>query len=139
MTKYFTNKRVVVKKDGIIVERYGSLQAFYEAYPVGNYASVSKRVAQCVDGWLPDGKVARYFRDRDKDGREIMLSKVRDNNRMTEREEWRKDLEETEAKIDEAYEACRRGDITFEERCQRVGWLQNHAAFLRRRLGLKVD
>lgn len=137
MTKYFTRKRVVVKQDGVIVERYASLHAFFEAYPLGNYASVSKRVAQCVDGWMPDDKIARYFKDRNKDGREIVLAKVRDNQKMSEREEWRKDLRETEARIQEAYDLCDRGEITYEERAQRVGWLQNHAIVLRRRLGLK--
>ena len=128
---------MVVKKDGVIIERYGSLHAFFEAYPIGNYAAVSKRVAQCVDGWMPDGKIVRYFKDREKDGRPLVLSKVRSNVKMDEREEWRKDLEETEASIQAAYDACDRGEITYEERAQRVGWLQNHAIVLRRRLGLK--
>jgi peptide subunit release factor RF-3 len=80
---------------------------------------------------------AVYKIDRDKDGKPFQLSKVRDNEKMSEREQWRKDLEDTEAKIQEAYDLCDAGEITFEERHQRLGWLQNHAAVLRRRLGIK--
>ena len=86
---------------------------------------------------MPDGKIVRYFKDRDKDGKPYQLSKVRDNEKMSEREQWRKDLEETEAKIQEAYDLCDAGEITFEERHSRLGWLQNHAAVLRRRLGMR--
>jgi hypothetical protein len=46
-------------------------------------------------------------------------------------------LEDTEAKIQEAYDLCDAGEITFEERHQRLGWLQNHAAVLRHRLGIR--
>lgn len=138
MTKYFSKRRIVVKKDGEIVERYGSLKEFHSAYPMtGTYNSVAKKVCNLVDGWMPDGKIVRYFKDRDKDGRAFQLSKVRGNEKMSEREEWRADLEDTEAKIQEAYDLCDAGVITFEERHQRLGWLQNHAAVLRRKLGIK--
>lgn len=138
MTRYFSKRRIVVKKDGVIVERYGSLKDFCAAYPTtGTYNSVAKKVCGLVDGWMPDGKIVRYFKDRDKDGREWHLAKVRKNYKMSEREEWRKDLEDTEAQIQEAYDLCDAGEITFEERHRRLGWLQNHAAVLRRRLGIK--
>ena len=138
MTIYFTKRRIVVKKDGVIVERYGSLKEFHAAYPMtGTYNSVAKKVCGLVDGWMPDGKIVRYFKDRDKDGKQFQLSKVRDNERMSEREQWRKDLEDTEAKIQEAYDLCDAGEITFEERHKRLGWLQNHADVLRHRLGIK--
>lgn len=138
MTRYFTKRRIVVKKDGEIVERYGSLKEFHAAYPTtGTYNSVAKKVCNLVDGWMPDGKIVRYFKDRDKDGRAFQLSKVRDNEKMSEREEWRADLEATEAEIQEAYDLCDAGEITFEERHQRLGWLQNHASVLRHRLGIK--
>ena len=137
MTRYFTKRRIVVKKDGEIVERYGSLTAFCKAYGFEQTSSVSKRLTRLVDGWMPDGKIARYFADRDKDGRPLMLAKVRKKEKMSEREEWRQDLLDTEAKIQEAYDLCDAGEITFEERHQRLGWLQNHAAVLRKRLGIR--
>ena len=138
MTRYFSKRRIVVKKDGEIVERYGSLKEFHAAYPTtGTYNSVAKKVYGLVDGWMPDGKIVRYFKDRDKDGKPFQLSKVRKIEKMSEMEQWRKDLEDTEAKIQEAYDLCDAGEITFEERHQRLGWLQNHAVVLRRRLGIK--
>ena len=139
MSTYFTKRRIVVKNAaGEIVERYGSLKEFHAAYPTtGTYNSVAKKVCNLVDGWMPDGKIVRYFKDRDKDGRPFQLSKVRDNEKMSEREQWRQDLLDTEAKIQEAYDLCDAGEITFEERHQRLGWLQNHAAVLRRRLGIR--
>lgn len=139
MTRYFSKRRIVVKNEaGEIVERYGSLKEFHAAYPTtGTYNSVAKKVCNLVDGWMPDGKIVRYFKDRDKDGRAFQLSKVRDNEKMSEREQWRKDMEDTEAKIQEAYDLCDAGEITIEERHQRLGWLQNHAAVLRHRLGIK--
>lgn len=138
MTRYFTKRQIVVKKDGEIVERYGSLKEFHAAYPMtGTYNSVAKKVCNLVDGWMPDGKIVRYFKDRDKDGRAFQLSKVRDNEKMSEREQWRQDLLDTEAKIQEAYDLCDAGEITFEERHQRLGWLQNHVAVLKKRFGIK--
>ena len=139
MTRYFSKRRIIVKNEaGEIVERYGSLKDFHAAYPMtGAYNSVAKKVCGLVDGWMPDGKIVRYFKDRDKDGKPYQLSKVRDNEKMSEREQWRKDLEETEAKIQEAYDLCDAGKITFEERHRRLGWLQNHAAVLRHRLGIR--
>ena len=139
MATYFTKRRIVVKNAaGEIVERYGSLKEFHAAYPTtGTYNSVAKKVCNLVDGWMPDGKIVRYFKDRDKDGKPFQLSKVRDSEKMSEREQWRQDLLDTEAKIQEAYDLCDAGEISFEERHQRLGWLQNHAAVLRRRLGIK--
>lgn len=139
MATYFTKRRIVVKNsDDVIVERYESLKKFCEAYPMmGSYNSISKKVCNLVDGWMPDGKIVRYFKDRNKDGKRYQSSKVRDNEKMSEREQWRQDLDETEAKIQEAYDLCDAGEITFEERCQRLGWLQNHAVVLRHRLGIK--
>ena len=136
---YFSKRRIIVKNEaGEIIERYGSLKEFIAAYPMtGTYNSVAKKVCRLVDGWMPDGKIVRYFKDRDKDGRAFQLSKVRKIEKISEMEQWRKDLEDTEAKIQEAYDLCDAGKITFEERHQRLGWLQNHAVVLRRKLGIK--
>lgn len=139
MTRHFSKLRIIVKNEaGKIVERYGSLKEFHAAYPMtGTYNSVAKKVCGLVDGWMPDGKIVRYFKDRDKDGRVFQLSKVRKNKKMSEMEQLRKGLEDTEDQIQEAYDLCDAGEITFEERHQRLGWLQNHAAVLRHRLGIK--
>ena len=140
MTKQepFTKKRVVVMKDGVIVERYPNLKAFVKAYPLATYNCISGRVCDCKDGWLPDGKVARYYKDRDKAGTPLRMQMIREKgNTVSEREQWRQDLAETEAKIQEAYDLCERGEITFEERHHRLGWLQNHAKVLRQRLNIK--
>lgn len=131
----FTEKRVVVMKDGVIVEQYPNLKVFVKAYPLATYNCISGRVCDCKDGWLPDGKVARYYKDRDKAGTPLRMHMIREV--ISEREQWQQDLDETEAKIQEAYDLCDAGEITFEERHQRLGWLKNHAAVLRRRLGLK--
>ena len=134
----FTKKRVVVLKDGIIVERYPNLKAFVKAYPLATYNCISGRICDCKDGWLPDGKVARYYADRDKAGTSLRMQMIREREKtVSEREQWRQDLDETEAKIQEAYDLCDAGEITFEERHQRLGWLQNHAAVLRQRLNIK--
>ena len=134
----FTKKRVVVMKDGVIVERYPNLKAFVKAYPLATYNCISSRVCDCKDGWLPDGKVARYYADRDMAGTQLRMQMIREREKtVSEREQWRQDLDETEAKIQEAYDLCDAGEITFEERHQRIGWLQNHAAVLRQRLNIK--
>ena len=134
----FTKKRVVVLKDGVIVERYPNLKAFVNAYPLATYNCISVRICDCKDGWLPDGKLARYYADRDKAGTPLRMQMIREREKtVSEREQWKKDLDETEAKIQEAYDLCERGEITFEERHQRLGWLQNHAAVLRQRLNIK--
>ena len=140
MTKQvlFTKKRVVVLKDGVIVERYPNLKAFVKAYPLATYNCTSVRVRDCKDGWLPDGKVVRYYEDRDKAGTLLRMQMIREQeNKVSKREQCRKDLEDTETKIQEAYDLCDAGEITFEERHQRLGWLQNHAAVLRHRLGIR--
>lgn len=134
----FTKKRVVVMKYGVIVERYPNLTAFVNAYPLATYNCISVRLCDCKDGWLPDGKVARYYADRDKAGTPLRTNMIREReNKVSERDRWQQDLDETEAKIQEAYDLCDAGEITFEERHQRLGWLQNHAAVLRRKLGIK--
>ena len=134
----FTKKRVVVLKDGVIVERYPNLNAFVRAYPLASYNCISVRVCYCKDGWLPDCKIARYFTDRDKAGTPLRMQMIREKkNMVSESEQWRKDLEETEAKIQEAYDLCDAGEISYDERHQRLGWLQNHAAVLRQRLGIR--
>lgn len=134
----FKKKRVVVMKYGVIVERYPNLTAFVKAYPLATYNCISVRVCDCKDGWMPDGKVARYYADRYKAGTLLRTNMIRKQEKnVSEREQWRKDLEETEAKIQEAYDLCDAGEITFEERHQRLGWLQNHAVVLRRKLGIK--
>ena len=136
---YFSKRRIIVKNaEGVIIERYVSLKEFIAAYPMtGTYNSVAKKVCGLVDGWMPEGKIVRYFKDREKDGKRYQSSKARYVEKMSEMEQWRKDLEETESKIQEAYDLCDAGEITFEERHQRLGWLQNHAVVLRRKLGIK--
>ena len=125
-------------KDGVIVERYPNLKLFVKAYPLATYNCISGRVCDCKDGWLPDGKVARYYADRDKAGTLLRMQMIREKEKtVSEREQWRQDLDETEAKIQDAYDACERGEITYQERNQRLGWLQNHAAVLRQRLNIK--
>lgn len=134
----FTKKRVVVLKDGVIVERYSNLKAFVKAYSLATYNCISVRVCDCKDGWLPDGKVARYYVDRDKAGTPLRMQMIREKKKpVSEREQWRQDLDKTEAKIQEVYDLCDAGEITFEERHHRLGWLQNHAAVLRQRLGIR--
>lgn len=134
----FTKKRVVVMKDGVIVERYPNLKSFVNAYPLATYNCISGRVCDCKDGWLPDGKMARYYADRDKAGTPLRMQMIREKEQtVSEREQWRQDLDDTEAKIQDAYDACERGEITYQERHQRLGWLQNHVYFLKRRLGIK--
>lgn len=131
-------KRVVVLKDGVIVERYPNLKAFVKAYPLATYNCISVRVCECKDGWMPDGKIARYYTDRDKAGTPLRIQMIREKNHtVSERERWLQEFDETEAKIQEAYDLCDAGKITFEERHRRLGWLQNHAAVLRHRLGIR--
>ena len=142
MTKQepFTKKRVVVLKDGVIVERYPNLKSFVKAYPLTTYNCISVRIRDCKDGWLPDGKVARYYKDRDKAGTLLRMQMIREKKEtVSERERWRQDLDETEAKIQEAYDLCDAGEITYAERTERLGWLQNHAKVLRQRLKIKRE
>lgn len=134
MEKYFTEKRIVVMVDGCIVEQYRKLKDFCAAYPLASYNCISQRVKNRLDGWMPDGKTVRYFADRTKVGRPLVVSKIREKD---ERKQWKKDLAETEAMIEEAYDACERGEITYQERADRLGWLQNHAAVLRQRIGTR--
>lgn len=135
----FTKKRVVVMKDGVIVERYQNLKAFVNAYPLATYNCISGRICDCKDGWLPDGKVARYYADRDKNGTPLRMQMIREPKDYTpdERKMMKNDLAETEVKIQEAYDLCDAGEITYAERTERLGWLQNHAKVLRQRLNIK--
>jgi hypothetical protein len=124
--------------DDVIVEQYRNLKDFCVAYPLASYNCISQRVRNCLDGWMPDGKTARYYCDADKPGRPLVMSKIRDRDEETdEKKQWKKDLSDTEAKIEAAYDACDRGEITFEERHAQIGWLQNHAAVLRQRLKIR--
>ena len=124
--------------DRCIVEQYRNLKDFCDAYPLSSYNCISQRIRNCLDGWMPDGKTVRYFADRTKAGRPLVISKIREKKEEIDgRKRWKKDLAETEAKIEAAYDACERGEITYQERADRLGWLQNHAAVLRQRLGLK--
>jgi hypothetical protein len=132
----FAKKRVVVMQGGKVVEIYDSMREFREAYPVTVECVISRRLTNHVDGWLEDGKIARYEGDEDAEGRQIQPQKGRPMQ-VSDRKRWTDDLAETEAKIKEAYELCDRGEITYEERAQRLGWLQNHVYFLKRRLGIK--
>lgn len=69
----------------------------------------------------------------------MVVSKIREKDEeIDEKKQWQQDLDETEAKIQEAYDLCDAGEITYEERHQRLGWLQNHAAVLRKRLKVKT-
>jgi hypothetical protein len=138
METYFTKKQVVVIVDGVIVEQYRNLKDFCVDYPLASYNCISQRVRNCLDGWMPDGKTARYYCDADKPGRPLVMSKIRDRDEETdEKKQWKKDLDETETKIKAAYDACDRGEITFEERHAQIEWLQNHAAVLRQRLKIR--
>lgn len=127
-------------KDGVIVEQYPNLKVFVRAYPLATYNCISGRVCDCKDGWLPDGKVARYYADRDKAGTLLHKTMIREPKDDTpdERKMMKKDLAETEEKIQEAYDLCDAGEITYAERAERLGWLQNHAKVLRQRLNIKT-
>ena len=142
MTKQepFTKKRVVVMKDGVIVERYPNLKSFVNAYPLATYNCIADRIKLRKDGWLPDGKIARYYADRHKAGTPLHKAMIREpkEKAFDERKMMKKDLADTEAKIQEAYDLCDAGEITYAERTERLGWLQNHAKVLRQRLNIKV-
>ena len=125
-------------KDGVIVERYPNLKAFVKAYPLASYNCISCRVSDCKDGWMPDGKIARYYADSNKAGTLLRMNMIREKEKkVSERDRWQQDLDETEAKIKEVYDACDAGEITYQERVERLGWLQNHSAVLRKRLGIR--
>ena len=135
----FKKHLVVVLKDGEIVEQYNSVKDFYKVYPIKTYNCIAERIRLCRDGWLPDGKVARYYADHHKAGtplREMMIREPKEKA-FDERKMMKKDLADTEAKIQEAYDACDLGEITYAERTERLGWLQNHAKVLRQRLNIK--
>ena len=121
---------------GKVVEIYDSMREFREAYTVTVECVISRRLTNHVDGWLEDGKIARYEGDEDAEGRQIQPKKGRPMQ-VSDRKRWKKDLADTEAKIKEAYELCDRGEITYQERAERLGWLQNHAKVLRQRLNIK--
>ena len=137
----FKKHLVVVLKDGEIVDQYNSVKDFYKVYQMKTYNCIANRIRLCRDGWMPDGKIARYYADRHKTGTLLHKAMIREPKEKSfdERKMMKKDLEETEAKIQEAYDACDRGEITYAERTERLGWLQNHAAVLRRRLKPKTN
>lgn len=120
------------------MERYPNLKAFVNAYPLATYNCISGRLCDFKDGWLPDGKIARYYADRYEDGTPLRMQMIREKEKkVSERDQWQQDLDETEAKIQEAYDLCDAGEITYAERAERLGWLQNHAKVLRQRLNIK--
>ena len=135
----FNKHIVVVLKDGEIVEQYDSVKDFYAVYQIKTYSCIADRIRLRKDDWLPDGKIARYYPDRHKAGTPLRMQMIREpkEKAFDERKMMKKDLEETEAKIQEVYDACDRGEITYAERTERLGWLQNHAAVLRQRLNIK--
>lgn len=137
--KIFNKHIVVVLKDGEIVEQYDSVKDFYAFYQIKTYNCIADRIRLRKDDWLPDGKIARYYPDRHKKGTPLHKAMIREpkEKAFDERKMMKKDLEETEAKIQEVYDACDRGEITYAERADRLGWLQNHAAVLRQRLNIK--
>ena len=137
----FKKHLVVVLKDGEIVEQYNSVKDFYKVYQMKTYNCIAERIRLCRDGWMPDGKVARYYADRHKAGTPLHKAMIREpkEKAFDERKMMKKDLADTEAKMQEVYDACDRGEITYAERAERLGWLQNHAAVLRQRLKIKRE
>ena len=135
----FNKHIVVVLKDGEIVEQYDSVKDFYAVYQIKTYNCIANRIRLRNDGWLPDGKIARYYPDRHKEGKQLHKAMIREpkEKAFNERKMMKKDLADTEAKIQEAYDLCDAGEITYAERTERLGWLQNHAAMLRQRLNIK--
>lgn len=135
----FKKRLVVVLKDGEIVEQYNSVKDFYAVYQINTYSCIADRIKLRKDGWLPDGKIARYYADRHKAGTPLHKTMIREpkDDTPNERKMMKKDLAETEVKIQEAYDACDAGEITYAERTERLGWLQNHAKVLRQRLNIK--
>lgn len=128
-------REVVVLKDGKVQETFPSLQAFAFRYGKAlNMATVSKRVKKHVDGWMPDGMVARYAGDEDEAGRMLQTSKSRKQEPLTDRAKWQQELDETEKKIQAAYDDFDAGLITIVQRHERLGWLTHHAEVLRNRI-----
>lgn len=135
MTSICKKRKVVVLKDGRVVRRYASLQDFYAGEQLDcNIATASKRISGCVDGWLLDGCVARYKGDEKKAGRMLRTEKVREQKGGSERMEMRRELAETEAKIEAIYKAYDDGELTMQERHEKLGWLEHHRLVLRQRL-----
>ena len=135
----FKKHLVVVLKDGEIVEQYNSVKDFYAVYEINTYSCIADRIKLRKDGWMPDGKIARCYADRHKAGTPLHKAMIREpkEKAFDERKMMKKDLAETEAKIQEVYAACDAGEITYAERTERLGWLQNHAKVLRQRLNIK--
>lgn len=136
--KSYNTRKVYVLQNGVIVETFNTLTSFHANYPVAAVSTISKRIKSCVDGWLPDGKKARFRESIDDEGRPLDFTKVHLRpNTPTKKTVVNDDVLETERKIDELYAAYERGEITIEERQTRVGWLQNHVAVLKNRLKRK--
>lgn len=133
--KRFHKKAVVVLKDGVEIERYDSLQTFHEALCECALATAAKRLLNHIDGWLDDGMIARYEGEEHEEGRMLMKSRSRSQESGGGiKQQWRKELEETERKIDQLNEDWRAGLITTQERHEQICWLQNHRLVLQRRI-----
>lgn len=134
---YFSARPVVLLLDGKVVERYPSLKDFHEANCTCNLSTTCKRLSRCADGWLPDGLVARYEGDEDKEGVMLVSVKARQRGRKTDphsKASMADELAESEAKIERLYDEWRRGEITVYERNEQVAWLENHVKVLRERI-----
>lgn len=132
----FTKRPVVLMKDGEVVERYGSLAEFHEAWAENSVdmTTTQKRVAKRLDGWLPDGMVARYEDEKGAEGRELAKHMARQTLDGSPKAKMQREMSETSEKIEAAYEAWRRGEMTTEERNAEVVWLENHVKVLRERI-----
>lgn len=131
----FRCRPCVVLKDGVVVERYDSMNELWRAYPIGNVATLSKRLRRHKDGWLPDGKVARVEGEEDVEGTPINESMIRSQeSHRSEAAALMDEIKECEARIQAAYEDCEAGRITYEERHRRTAWDKNHVEVLEARL-----
>lgn len=131
----FRCRACVVLKDGVIVERYASMNELWRAYPCCNVATLSKRIRRRKDGWLPDGKVARLETEAYEEGTELDVSMMREQpSKRSEAAQVMDEIKECEARIEAAYEDCREGRITFEERHRRTAWDVYHVKMLEERL-----
>lgn len=140
MENKFSKREVFVLLDGKIIERYDTLTDFWRRYPVAAISSLSKRIKMAADGWLPDGKKARYADNIDAAGYILDVNKIHPRTTArTIRDEISDDIEQSERKIDELYAMYDAGEITIEERQREVGWLQNHLNVLRNRLKRKLE
>lgn len=136
--KLFKHRGVVLLLGETVIKRYESLQAFHAENCQCNISTTSKRISKCVDGWLPDGMIARYEGDEYKEGRPLQTEKARQSDGDGVKAAMRRDLAESEAKIEAIYEAWRRGEIDVYQRNEQVCWLENHVRALRNRIKNKL-